>query len=94
MSRFSPDSEKWAEYRAHLRALKDAGPVWDSTRSYTPRAMSDAGIKMWVPVFRGRGSKRRVVAVIPYLCSWFPGRGLQPICKETPVMVQPLEVSA
>jgi hypothetical protein len=94
LSRLSPDAEALAAYRAHSRALKDAGAVWDSTTARTAATMEKAGIKMWFPVSRGRGSKRRVVAVIPYSCNWSPGCALGLISKGTPVMVEPLEVVA
>lgn len=85
MSRtFPPDPEAWARYKAHRKALREAGAVWDSSTAYTPRRMADAGVMLWFPVKRGRGSKRRAVAFIPYMSSWSPGCGLCPIVKGDP----------
>ena len=85
MSRtFPPDAEAWARYKAHRRSLKANGAVWDSSTAYTPRHMADAGVTLWFPVKRGRGSKRRAVAFIPYMTSWSPGCGLCPIVKGDP----------
>jgi hypothetical protein len=85
MSRtFSPDPKAWARHKEHRRALKKAGAVWDSTTSRTPRTMADAGIMLWFPVYRGRGSKRKAILFIPYMCGWSPGCGLAPIVKGEP----------
>ena len=85
MSRtYSPDAESWTRYKAHRKNLKANGAVWDSKTAYTPRAMHDAGVTLWFPVKRGRGSKRRTILFIPYMANWSPGCAMGPIVKGEP----------
>lgn len=85
MSRtLQPDPEAWRRYKQSRKSLKEKGGVWDSATASTPRKMRDAGFTLWFPVKRGRGSKRRAVAFIPYMASWSIGCGLAPIVKGDP----------
>ena len=81
---YPPDAESWARYKTHRKNLKANGAVWDSKTAYTPRTMHDAGVTLWFPVKRGRGSKRRTILFIPYMASWSAGCGLCPIVKGDP----------
>mgnify|MGYP003109052839 CR=1 FL=1 len=88
---YTADKKVRDSYKAHRKAL---GGVWDSKTARTPSCMYKAGIRLWFPVFRGRGSNRRAILFIPYMCNWSPGCGLNPIIKGDPheySWVQPID---